>query len=94
MLGTGREMFIKFYIQADPKSCGYCHFLHNGVKFADGKPFRFCDAFAQEIETDKKDRPLRLTDCVASHISFIDSIRLRFKQRVKDELDLKAEVAK
>ena len=88
-------LYIKFPIQAEKKYCWYCHFLHDreGYIHPDPDAERYwCNAFTQEVVADKKDRPLRLSDCLVSHISFIDSARLRFKQRIKDELALKAEV--
>lgn len=61
------EMFIKLHIQAEKKFCGYCHFLHSreGYLHPDPDEERYwCDAFAQEVQADKKSRPVRIDDCL------------------------------
>ena len=62
-------MIIKFFIQADKKHCGYCHFLHNVNAFIDGKEFKYCNAFTQDVGLDKKGRPLRVEDCKEAELS-------------------------
>ena len=64
-------MLIKFPIQAEGKHCGWCHFLHSRegcLQPIPDQPRYFCDAFAQEVEADKKDRPLRVDDCLKGEV--------------------------
>ncbi len=61
-------MKIEFYIQAEGKHCGYCHFLHNVIAFIDGKECKYCNAFTQDLRIDKKDKPLRCADCIEREV--------------------------
>ena len=60
---------IKVHVQAEKKYCGYCHFLDSreGCLHPDPSKERYwCEAFTQEIESDKQDRPQRIEDCLNS----------------------------
>ncbi len=67
---------IKFPIQAEKKACGFCHFLEiseqslwNQEKGMHEITKRYwCEAFAQAVETDKKNRPQRIEDCLRAEL--------------------------
>lgn len=64
-------MIIQIYIQAEKKFCGYCHFLHSreGHLLVDSTQERYwCEAFAQKVQADKRDRPLRVEDCLKGEV--------------------------
>lgn len=69
-------MHIKFFIQAEKKHCGYCHFLSNSelslwnAEKGEHEVIKryWCEAFAQAVEADNKDRSLRIEDCLKGEV--------------------------
>lgn len=68
---------IRIPIQAGKRFCWYCHFLHSREGHLDPDPDQeryWCNAFAQQVQADERDKPLRIEACLKAERSDDDQI--------------------